>query len=310
MQSIDQKVRQTPQTLTVPAGASEGGVVLPRFLRKPVRQVSRFLNGGFHVSRRGLLSFGLLFAATACVAALAQGDNHSQFKVQLASQLGIAISVYDINGNSEISDIEVVSLLAPDHGTSILGYDVEAARNILKSSPWIADASVSKVYPNKLSIRIEERTPFALWQNEHGLQLIDRQGLILTGFDGRAINLPLVVGKGAEKTAANVLTQLQRVPELAANTKALIRVGDRRWDIETLDGTTIMLPETGLAGELARFAKIERETELFNRDISRVDLRFKDRIIVKMSDDAAGLIKAKREDQLKGQAKSMKGRQT
>lgn len=309
MQSIGQKVRLATQAPLAPV-ASEGGVVLPRFLRKPVRQISRFMNGGFHVSRRGLASFAILFCAAAGVAALYQGNNHGQFKVQLASQLGIAISAYDITGNREVSDVEVVSLLAPDHGTSILGYDVDAARKILKSNPWIADASVSKVYPNKLSIKIEERIPFALWQNEHGLQLIDREGLILTQFDGRAIDLPLVVGKGAEKSAASVLALLQRTPELAANTKALIRVGDRRWDIETLDGTTIMLPENGLADELARFARIERETELFSRDISRVDLRFKDRIIVKMSEDAVNLIRDKREDQLKGQAKSMKGRQT
>lgn len=185
---------------------------------------------------------------------------------------------------------------------------MEHARDALKENPWIADASVSKVYPNKLAISIEERQPFALWQNEHGLQLIDRQGLVLTQFDGRKIDLPLVVGKGAEKSAAAMLTLLQRVPDLATNTKALIRVGDRRWDIETLDGMTILLPENDVAGELTRFAKIERESELFTKDISRIDLRFKDRMVVKMSESAAELIKAKREGQLKSTAKWLKER--
>jgi len=309
LQSIGPKVNQNTQDQNKLNGVSDGGVVLPRFLRKPARQVSRFMSGGFHISRRGLVSFGLLFAVAAGVAALSQGDNHNQFKAQLAGQLGLAINAYDISGNHEVSDIDVVALLAPEHGASILGYDVEVARNALKANPWVGDASVSKIYPNKLSIKIDERKPFALWQNEHGLQLIDRQGLILTQFDGRKIDLPLVVGKGAEKSAATMLTLLQRVPELAANTKALIRVGDRRWDIETLDGTTILLPENDVAGELTRFAKLERENELFGRDISRIDLRFKDRMIVKMSEDAAGLVKAKREGQLKTISKSMKERE-
>ena len=308
MQSIGPKVNQKTQSQNAPASVSDGGVVLPRFLRKPARQISRFLNRGYQISRRNLASFGLLFAVGAGIAALSQGDNHDQFKSQLAGHLGLAITAYDISGNKEVGDVDVVALLAPKHGASILGYDVEVARSALKANPWISDASVSKVYPNKLSIKIEERVPFALWQNEHGLQLIDQEGLILAEFDGREVDLPLVVGKGADKSAASIIALLQRVPELAANTKALIRVGQRRWDIETLDGSTILLPENDVASELDRFAKIERESELFARDISRVDLRFKDRMIVKMSESATVALEEKRKGQLEIQAKIMKER--
>jgi cell division protein FtsQ len=309
LQSIGPKVNQQTKDQIGHGGISDGGIVLPRFLRKPARQISRFLSGGFQISRRGMFSFGLLFAVAAGVAALSQGDNNNRIKTELAGHLGLAINAYEISGNREVTDIDIVALLAPEHGASILSYDAEHARDALKSNPWISDASVSKIYPNKLAIKINERQPFALWQSEHGLMLIDRQGLILTQFDGRKIDLPLVVGAGAEKSAAAMLSILQRVPELAVNTKALIRVGDRRWDLELLDGTTVMLPEKDVAGELIRFAKIERENELLTRDINRIDLRFKDRMIVKLSEDAAGLVKAKREEQLNVIKKSMKERQ-
>ncbi len=291
-------------------GSADGGFVLPRPLRKPVRHFLRLMNGGFRVTRRGLMVFGLMFAVTAGTAGLLTSPRGDQLVSDFSLSMGIAIDAYDISGNLEVSDIEILQLLSPRHGTSILAYDVEAARQALKANPWIADAVVSKVYPNKLAIRIDERKPFALWQNEHGLQLIDRSGIVLAAFDGRAGQWPVVVGKGANGEAANMISLLQKVPDLASNTKALIRVGDRRWDIETMDGVTILLPEENPEAELVRFAELDRETELLLRDVTRIDLRFKDRMIVKMSEGASEAVRTKRGEQMKALATSLKGRNT
>lgn len=291
-------------------GTQDRGLVLPRFLRKPVRHGLRLLNGGFRISRRGLAGWATAFAFTAGLAGFAGSGDVQRVHAGVASGLGIAIDSYEISGNSEVSDIDIVSLLAPEHGTSILGYDVAAARDALKQNPWIADAQVSKVYPDKLAIRIDERSPFALWQNEHGLFLIDREGNILSEFDGRSGELPLVVGKGAEKEAANMLSALQRLPQLAVQSRALIRVGERRWDIETDDGVTIMLPESGEAAVLARFAEYEAGNELLSRDIERVDLRLRDRLVVRMSEEAGKLVRTGREEQIRLLDQSRKERNT
>ena len=300
MQSIGRSADHLPHTENASLDLSSGGgIVLPRFLRKPVRQIRRLMNGGFRVSKRGLMVFGLSFALAAGVAGFFAGGENEKVIGSIAPSLGIAIKKYDISGNFEVSDMDVVSLLTPQYGQSILSYDVDAARNALKENPWIAEAAVSKVYPDKLSIKIEERVAHALWQNENGLQLIDREGRVLAQFDGRANSLPLVVGKGAEKDAANVISLLQRVPDLAVQTKALIRVGDRRWDIELADGTLLMLPENDFGAELFRFAQLEQANGILDRDVIRVDLRFPDRIVVKMSSQAAELIRAKREEQIK-----------
>ncbi len=310
MQSIGPRANQERNTNQGAVNSVDRGLVLPRVLRKPVRHVLRLMNGGFRVSKRGLAGFGILFAVVAGFAGLMQSGDTKKIVAEVALGIGVAIEAYEVHGNSEVSDLDVVAALAPDHGTSILSYDVAVAREALKANPWIADATVSKVYPNKLEIRIDERLPFALWQNEHGLYLIDREGLILSEFDGRKTQLPLVVGKGAEKEAANILALMQRVPQLAVDAKALIRVGERRWDIETADGVTIMLPEQGQAAELIRFSKFERETELLMRDIDRIDLRLKDRLVVRMSADAKEVVHGKRDEQIKILTKSKKARNT
>src|SRR5437870_4273600 len=81
----------------------------------------------------------------------------------------------------------------------------------LKRDPWIADATLLKLYPNELQITIAEREPFALWQRQGRLAVIADDGTVLDSFvNPRLIRLPLVVGKGAEVRAKEFLTILER----------------------------------------------------------------------------------------------------
>ena len=67
------------------------------------------------------------------------------------------------------------------------------------TNPWIADASVLKLYPGRLRIGIKEREAFALWQEAGAISLIAADGTVLERYvPPRFAALPLVVGKGAE----------------------------------------------------------------------------------------------------------------
>src|SRR3712207_7603123 len=48
--------------------------------------------------------------------------------------------------------------------TSLLFLDVAEARERLLANPWIAEATVQKLYPDRLALEIKEREAFALWQ--------------------------------------------------------------------------------------------------------------------------------------------------
>ena len=71
------------------------------------------------------------------------------------------------------------------------------------TNPWIADATVLKLYPGRLRIGIIERKPFALWQKDGAVSLIAADGTVLEHYvPPRFAALPLVVGKGAEHAGA------------------------------------------------------------------------------------------------------------
>jgi cell division protein FtsQ len=115
----------------------------------------------------------------------------------------------------------------------------------------------------------------------------------------RFASLPLVVGKGAETGAKDFLALVARYPELNSQLKAVIFIGERRWNLRFKDGLDIRLPETDVGNALATLVRLDKEDRLLSRDITMIDMRLADRLTVRLSDDAA---KA-REDQFKKASK-------
>jgi cell division protein FtsQ len=206
----------------------------------------------------------------------------------LANSAGFRITSVAINGRKQMTQDEVLAIGGVNGHSSLLFLDAEAVRDRLKANAWIADATVLKLYPGQLQIDIVERTAFALWQQDGRLSVIADDGAVLQRYvTRRFIPLPLVVGKGAETRARDFLALLNRYPQVRAATKAVIFVGERRWNLRLKDGLDIRLPENDVGNALATLSAFDKEDRLFSRDIVAVDMRLPDRLTVQLSDDAA-----------------------
>jgi cell division protein FtsQ len=206
----------------------------------------------------------------------------------LANSVGFRITTVAINGRKQLSQDEVLAIGGVNGRSSLLFLDAGAVRDQLKANPWIADATVLKLYPNQLQIDIVERSAFALWQRDGKLSIIAEDGAVLEPYVSRRfLSLPLVVGKGAETRARDFLALLARYPQVNSVTKAAVFVGERRWNLRLKDGLDIRLPETDVGNALAALSKLDKEDHLFSRDIVAVDMRLPDRLTVQLSDDAA-----------------------
>ncbi|MGA2290806.1 cell division protein FtsQ/DivIB [Bradyrhizobium sp.] len=214
----------------------------------------------------------------------------------IANGAGFRITSVAINGRKQLTQDEVLAIGGVTGRSSLLFLDPAVVRDKLKADPWIAEATVLKLYPGQLQIDITERSAFALWQQDGRLSVIADDGAVLEPYvTRRFLKLPLVVGRGAEARAKDFLTLLARYPQVHAATKAAIFIGERRWNLRLKDGLDIRLPEHDVGNALAALSKLDQEDRLFSRDITAVDMRLPDRLTVQLSDDAA---KA-REDQFK-----------
>jgi cell division protein FtsQ len=212
----------------------------------------------------------------------------SEARNAIANSAGFRITSVAINGRKQLTQDEILTIGGVNGRSSLLFLDASSVREKLKADPWISEATVLKLYPGQLRIDIVERAPFALWQRNGQLSVISEDGAVLERYvSPRFVKLPLVVGKGAETRARDFLALLARYPQINDVTKAVVLVGERRWNLRLNDGLDIRLPENDVSNALATLSNLDKNEHLFAKDIVAIDLRQPDRLVVQLSDDAA-----------------------
>jgi cell division protein FtsQ len=204
-----------------------------------------------------------------------------------AARAGFPIATVAITGEKHLSREEILAGAGVTPRASLLFFDVADARARLLTNPWIADATVQKLLPDRLVISISERAAFALWQKAGRVGVIADDGTVLEpAVLAQYVDLPLVVGTGADMRAGEFLALLDRRPELRANVRASILIAERRWNLRLKNGVDVRLPEFDVERALDQLVSLERELKLSDRDITAIDLRLADRITVRLSDEA------------------------
>ena len=164
--------------------------------------------------------------------------------------------------------------------------DLEGTRAELMKLGWIADARVSRRLPDTLVVDIVERVPTAIWQYQHRLALIDKDGIVIGPVDDRAMpELPVVVGPGANRRATQLANLINATPSLKPLVTAASWQGDRRWDIIFQSGEKLMLPEGDeeAAKALTFFAQEDRRAGLLGKGLVSIDMRDPSKIVARVS---------------------------
>lgn len=248
-----------------------------------------------HAPRRAGIAATVLLLAGSAGFGVVKGGHLTEVTTALsdarnavANAAGFRIVGVAINGRKQLTQDEILAIGGVNGRSSLLFLDAAVVRDKLMASPWIADATVLKFYPGSLQIDIAERQPFALWQEDGRVSVIAEDGAVLESYVAkRFAGLPLIVGKGAETRAKDFLALLDRYPQVQPLVRAAVFVGERRWNLRLKNGLDIRLPEQDVGRALAMLSKLDKEDRLFTRDITAVDARLPDRVIVRLSEDAA-----------------------
>lgn len=184
---------------------------------------------------------------------------------------------------------EVRALIVPDDRRSILSLDPETVRAQVESLDWVAAARVRRLWPSTLRVEVRRRQEYALWQEDGDVSVIDMNGeRLLAERAADHPELPLVIGPGAGPAAEPLLVALESLPQVRARLQALVRVGDRRWNVELMSGATVALPEHGAPEALARLEALQNEYALLDRPLARLDMRAPNRIAIRVHPELAG----------------------
>jgi cell division protein FtsQ len=169
-----------------------------------------------------------------------------------------------------------------------LTVDIEAVREAAESLPWVAAASVRRLWPDTLVIRVREREPFARWGDG---ALVNRRGEVFRPASLEGIDeLPLLEGPDEKRGAEVVQRYVELHKTLAAAGVSLTRLRlDRRGGWHLWLNNEI---EVALGGELLgqRLERVVFVLQLLGdelKQVARIDARYTSGMAVRWNDAAA-----------------------
>ena len=205
----------------------------------------------------------------------------------VAAASGLRVTEIVIEGRANTPEPMLRAAIGVSKGDPILGFSLEDTRARIETIPWVERATVERRLPGTLIINLQERRPFAIWQNQGKYVLVDRAGQVVGNQDvAQFHHLPLIVGQGAPGAAAGLLDALRDRPALAEKVAASVRVGERRWNLRMSSGTDVMLPEGHELVALDRLIQLQQERAVLDRPLSAIDMRLPDRLVFRPKNEA------------------------
>lgn len=215
-------------------------------------------------------------------------EQASQGFWQHTAALGFDVQQVYVQGRKFADRAAIEKAIDAKKGAPILALDLQEMKTALEAIPEIRRASVQRMLPHHVAVRVHERVPVAIWQKQGVQHLIDRDGVVLNSakYAGNG-SLPVLVGEDAPTHAASLIHMLATQPELQTHIVSAVRVGARRWNLQLSNKVTVMLPEEGALRAWKRFAQLVQNEGILTRAVRAIDLRLEDRIFITPMDQKA-----------------------
>lgn len=217
-------------------------------------------------------------------------DDH--FRIAEADEFNEQSPNLIVEGIQYASPSQIRHVFAPDFGRSLYLVPIEERRKQLMAMDWVEEASVSKIWPDTLRVRIAERVPVAFVRlapnHRDGMSqfaLIDRDGYILRPRVAARFTLPVVTGLHETERVENRRARVRRVLGMLSSIGSM---SEQISEINAADPNNLIVSEhvedrvvnlmlgdenykSRLSHFLANYAEIE--TKRGGKDATTFDLR-------------------------------------
>lgn len=199
-----------------------------------------------------------------------------------------------VEGIHHASRFQVLRVFSPDFGRSVYLLPLAERREKLKELDWVKDASISRIWPNKIFVRVHEREPAAYvhlpMDRTARIALIDGDGVILQPPLHARFELPVVTGIRADDVQP---IRREKVRRLLLMMKEVGQLGDRISEVDVSDRSNIKVTarardralvlwmgDQNFAARLRNFVNHYSDIQRRLPGATTLDLRLDDRITV------------------------------
>jgi cell division protein FtsQ len=160
------------------------------------------------------------------------------------SGMGFRLEHLYLEGNHRISKEEILKVTGLALDQPILGISPGDLVDKISNMSWTDKVVVERQLPNAIHIHISERIAVALWQRDGHLFLVDKNMVIIDAADLKPFaDFLIMVGDEAPLHVSTLLATISKNNDLFSKINAVVRVGERRWNIFLKNGCEIKLPE-------------------------------------------------------------------
>lgn len=193
------------------------------------------------------------------------------------------------SGNKHLTDGELKAMIGLKGDESLLWLSGRELASKLSKSPWVRAVSLRKDFPWRLSVKVEEASPFALLEMRGHMFLVDYMGNLLEELKGDSIPFLPIISGDPFKDQSNFLEALN-----------LVRVTKGKGFAAEKDHIEIIAAGTGSEGltirvddivvkigygeyeeKLGRLLELEDEIRKRGIPVDYIDLRFANKVVVK-----------------------------
>jgi len=194
--------------------------------------------------------------------------------------MGFVIDRVDVMGEGRLREQDVRAALGVYAGDYLFEVNMESAQDRVESLSWVDRAVVRRLWPDRIVVQIIERQPYALWQNEGVVQVVDSAGMAISDADARKYTaLNLFVGETAGLEAANIENMMAEFPDMSHRAQSFVHISQKRWDIIFDEGAVrVQFPVQNMRTALRQLNQLQVETQILDRQIAIIDMRLPDRL--------------------------------
>ncbi len=268
----------------------------PRYLRrqKPVEIRRKKFNNKTWPFYRRVFVWSVIGVGTLAVATYT-----TRFALYSPQMLLLKADQIEISGNHIVAKEDIQNLFLHDRNRSVLRVPLDTRRGQIQEVPWVEEASIQRILPNRLRVEITERTPIAFFRNGSELTLVDAYGVLLDRPDGEDFHFPIVTGLSESmtreerarrmKTYQEFLKSIDLVRSGASEMVSEIDLGNPR-DLQAVltglsarddkQAVTVHFGQSDFTGKFRTLVENFAQWQASSGRVLSIDLRYSHQVVV------------------------------
>ncbi len=208
---------------------------------------------------------------------------------------GFKIKNILISGTHNLSQDYLRNIIKTQNHINILNVNLHRIYNKIIQNSWVEETYVERILPDTIKIKVLEKKPIAIWQNQKGNKLITINGDVISHANVNRFknNFPIIKGEKSKKNISTILKILETNKNFSKNIWSLTFINQRRWDLHFNQGLIVRLPSQNVMKAWQKIIKLQTDYNILNLRLIEIDLRNPEQILGKINFDKKVILRRK-----------------